>query len=128
MNGRQRYYAKAARKKDELTKTERSYQNHLISMKSAGLIAEWWREPFNIRLTSGAYYKADFMVQRVDGVLEIHEVKGSVGVIEEKTILKAKLVAENLPFRMIIVWPRTKHSGGGWECRNFTDELQLQLI
>lgn len=119
MNGKHRYYATAKRRTGEMTKTEAAYRDHLELLKRAGRIVEYWHEPFNIRIAEGAYYKADFLVQALDGVLEVHEVKGAAAVIEEKAVLKAKLVAERFPFRMMITWPKPKRDGGGWQYRHF---------
>jgi hypothetical protein len=112
------YYARAKRKAGEMTETERKYGDHLEFMKRAGQIIEYWYEPFNIHLAEGVYYKADFLVHAADGVLEVHEVKGAAAVIEEKAVIKAKLVAEKFPFRMRIVWPKPKREGG-WNYRDF---------
>ncbi|MGB0131175.1 DUF1064 domain-containing protein [Chlorobium sp.] len=117
---RERYYARALNRTGRQTKTQIRYSLHLAAMKQAGEIVEYWEEPFNVKIADGAYYKVDFMVQRFDGILELHEVKGALGVIEEKALLKAKVVASRYPFRMIMTWPR---KGGGWEYRNFSDSM-----
>jgi len=125
MSGRRAYYAKAKRKNGELTGTESRYRDYLQMLKKSGHILEYWHEPFNIRIAEGVYYKADFMVLGMDGVLEIHEVKGSAGVIEEKVVIKAKIVAERFPFRMMIVWPKLARDGRGWNYRCFDEDSGL---
>lgn len=117
------YYAKAYNRTKTTSKTQQAYGLYLEALRQEGKIVKYYEEPFNIRLAEGAYYKPDFLVCELDQTLTIIEVKGGKFVLEsEKTaLIKAKIVAETLPFRMRMVWPRAKKDGGGWEYRNFSD-------
>ena len=55
------------------------------------------------------------MVMRADGVIELHEVKGSLRIFQEDAKVKAKVCAAMYPFPVKVVWPRRKKDGGGWE-------------
>lgn len=123
------YYAKSTRsRKAGKTKTEQAYMEHLEAMKRDGKILHYWHEPFNIRVAEGVFYNVDFMVAELDETLSLIEVKGCEAVIEQKAIIKAKLVAERFPFRMRMVWPISKKNGGGWKYRNFSDEPEDEFF
>lgn len=109
----------AARKAGEMNKTESAYAAHLDRMRASGDVAAWWFEPFALVLSHGnaCRYTPDFLVQRPDGVLEIHEVKGSkknkdtglhVPIIEEDSLVKVKAAAEIFPFVVRLVWPEDR--------------------
>lgn len=59
-----------------MNKWETRYAEGLAIQKNAGLIREFYFEPFKLRLAKNTYYKIDFLVVPVLGPWEIHEVKG----------------------------------------------------
>ena len=120
--------AKAApsRRPATMNKGEGAYAAHLDMLKLLGDIREYRFEPFKLRL--GRDWKTtltvDFMVTRLDGTLELVDVKGrkvkkqSGGRevesyhAEEDAMVKLKCAAEQYPeFRFVIVWPL---KGGGF--------------
>ena len=122
--------AHAARKAGEMNKTESAYAAHLDRMRAAGDVVAWWFEPVALVLSHGnaCRYTPDFMVQRADGVLELHEVKGSrkrdgrtVPVVEEDSMVKIKAAAELYPFIFRMAWP-TDRAMVSWAFRDFTRE------
>lgn len=122
--------AHAARKAGEMNKTEAAYAARLECLRLAGEVAAWWFEPVTLVLSHGnaCKYTPDFLVQRTDGVLELHEVKGSkkdggriVPVVEEDSMVKVKAAAELYPFVFRMVWP-TDRAMKAWESRSFTKE------
>lgn len=111
--------AHAAHKAGSQNKTEAAYAAHLDRLRMGGRVAAWWFEPFALVLSHGnaCRYTPDFLVQRPDGVLEIHEVKGSkkdketgaaVPIIEEDSLVKVKAAAEIYPFVVRLVWPEDR--------------------
>lgn len=99
-----------------LNKTEQAFANHLDGLKRAGVIREFWPHPFSLRLAKGSHYEPDFLVQRADDVLEIHEVKGFRNALGQT---KLKIAAEKFPFRFLLVTKQAKKNGGGWETVEF---------
>ena len=99
-----------------MNKTEKAYSEHLEALKGAGAIAEYWFEPFNLRLAPKCYYKPDFLVQDADGYLEVHEVKG---FFEPDAIVRVKTAAEKFPFKFVVIKKKKKKEGGGWAFRYF---------
>jgi hypothetical protein len=94
---------------------------HDVLARAAGALAAWWYEPLNWRMADNTYYRPDFLVMRDDGALELHEVKGRKNGKdgkpdtfwkEEDAWLKLKIVAEQAPFPLCVVWPRRD---GGWQ-------------
>lgn len=116
--------AKGARPRqatERMNKGETLYSEHLDRLRAAGALAAWWYEPLNWRMADNTYYRPDFLVMRDDGALELHEVKGRKNGKdgkpdtfwkEEDAWLKLKIVAEQAPFPLCVVWPRRD---GGWE-------------
>lgn len=97
---------------------EREYANILQARLLAGEILWWRREGMNLQLseTDTAYYKGDFIVQALDGTIEIHETKGHW---EHEALLRIKFAAEVWPFKFIAIGKKTKKEGGGWWVREF---------
>lgn len=113
-----------------MNKTESAYAAHLDRMRASGDVVAWWFEPVALVLSHGnaCRYTPDFMVQRADGVLELHEVKGSrkrdgrtVPVVEEDSMVKVKAAAELYPFIFRMAWP-TDRAMVSWAFRDFTRE------
>lgn len=109
-------YAKGRLKTGEMNRTEAAYRDHLEAEKRSGRILEFWFEHIKLKIADNACgYTPDFMVMRADGVIELHEVKGSLRIFQEDAKVKAKVCADMYPFLVKVVWPRKKKDGGGWE-------------
>lgn len=55
---------------------------------------------------------------RSDGSLELHEVKGARAIFRDDARVKVKMAAELFPFKVIVVYPKPKRTGG-WEVEEF---------
>ena len=55
----------------------------------------------------------DFLVQRLDGTLEIHETKG---FMMEDAQIKLKMLTKDYPFRVLVV---RRKKGGIWEWETY---------
>lgn len=111
-----------------MNRLETSYAAHLDQLMLIGHVM--WRsqhEALKLRLADNTHYIVDFMVLRPDGVLEIHDTKGTtkklvtkggveIGKTETywcpaKNKQKLKLVAELFPIVVKIVW---RNRAGEW--------------
>lgn len=111
-----RLYAKGRMKSGQMNRTEKAYADWLEAEKHAGRIMAYWFEHIKLKIADNACgYTPDFMVMRADGVIELHEVKGSLRIFQEDAKVKAKVCADMYPFPVKVVWPRKKKDGGGWE-------------
>jgi hypothetical protein len=63
-------------------------------------VYRWWFNPFGMRLARATHYHPDFLIQRTDGLLELHEVKG---FWRDDARVKVKIAAEMYPFPISIV-------------------------
>lgn len=99
--------------KGVMNRTEAKYAAHLETLKFAGEILGYWFEEIKFKIgTSACWYEPDFLVQKANGELEIHEVKGH---FEDDALVKTKSLALRYPFRVISVrWIK-----GEWEVREF---------
>lgn len=100
----------------EMNNTEREYADLLEGLRLAGDIAHYWFEQFTFKLADDLRYTPDFVVQRSDGTLECHEVKG---FWEEDARVKIKMAAQLFPFRFVAVRKKPKKEGGGWSEEEF---------
>jgi hypothetical protein len=103
-------------------RVETAYEEYLTLLKAAGEIQDFKYEGIKLRLADNTFYTPDFLVFAADGVVELHDTKGTTkkanaaGVkvpkawVEEDAKLKIKVVAELFPFRTFIVWK----SEGQW--------------
>jgi hypothetical protein len=92
--------ARAPKREDGYaSKLEARYAEHLTAMVRAGEVAEWWYEPLSIRLAPNTFHRPDFLVQRMDGTLEIVECKG---FWKDDALVKSKLTAAMFPFRYFV--------------------------
>lgn len=92
---------------------EAGYGAYLEAIRQAGKILHWWPKPFKIRLARACFYEADFLVQRLDGTLEIHETKG---FMMEDAQIKLKMLTKDYPFRVLVV---RRKKGGIWEWETY---------
>ena len=97
------------------SKWEAAFANKLELEKHAGLIKQWWYEPFSLWLPGKVRYKPDFMIQYPDGMeqrLEIVEVKGW-SRNRRDGITRLKIAAALFPcFVWRMVWMK---KGGGFD-------------
>jgi len=111
------------RQRGKMNRTESQYASELEARKLAGEIADWWFEPFTLRLShpdEGQPLKMtpDFMVLMPDGTTYIIDTKGT-GLDDGASLARLKAAAELFPlWRFQLVKKRTKKAGGGWEVRN----------
>jgi hypothetical protein len=100
-----------------MNKGEARYAEELDRRIAAGHLAAWWFEGVTLKMAPDTHYRPDFLVVLADGTLELHEVKGRKGdtfYATEDGWLKLKLVAEQFPFTVRVVWPA---KDGHWNDR-----------
>lgn len=111
-----RSYALGHLKTGAMNATEAAYAQHLGLLKHAGDVV-WFRfEGVKLRLADATFYTPDFAVMAVDGVLEMHEVKG---FWTDDARVKIKVAADQYPFRFYAMQARSKKAGGGWIRESF---------
>ena len=98
-----RMYALGRLKTGQMNKTEAAYAAHLEARRRAGEIAWFKFEGVKLRLADNTFYSPDFAVMGADGVLEMHEVKGSLNYIQEDAKVKIKVAAEMYPFNLFLL-------------------------
>lgn len=114
MNGR-KHFALGRLKRGEMNATERDYGAELEQRRRAGEVL-WYRfEGLKLRLADSTFLTVDYAVMRTDGVLEMHDVKGSRAIYMDDAKVKMKVAAEMYPFVFRVVYPRRKRDGGGWD-------------
>lgn len=117
-NSKARVLAVALPPKTRMNKTESAYAGHLEMLMQAGEIVSYSFEVLLLFLGAKTFYHPDFFVQRADGVLEIHEVKG---FWRDDARVKIKTAANRFPmFRFIAVTKRRQKDGGGWVTEEFS--------
>lgn len=115
MPGRLRLPSKShspRRQAGAMNRTENRYAEQLEGDRLAGKIRAWWFEAVTLRLATGVRYTPDFLVERTDGTLECHEVKG---FWRDDARIKIKLAADQFPFRFVAVQLRR----GEWVFEDF---------
>jgi len=65
------------RKKGERNKLEASYESYLETLKRAGEIDDYQFEGMTLKIADNCRYTADFVVFSRDGVVELHDTKGT---------------------------------------------------
>jgi len=115
------------RAKGERNKTEAAYETHLGLLHRAGEIDGFMFEGIKLKLADNTMFTPDFIVYAADGVVELHDTKGttkklrasgeceSVPWIEEDAKIKLKLTAELFPFRVFAVFK----TADGWIKQQF---------
>jgi len=104
------------RKPGEMNKTEQAYADHLEALRIGGEVVAWTFDALKLRLADNTFYTPDFLVQKPDDTLEVHEVKGHW---EDDARVKMKVAASLFPFRFLAMKPLAKKHGGGWEVETF---------
>ncbi len=111
--------ARAVHKAGVMNKTEQAYAALLEGDRKAGLIVAWWFEAIKLKLGDNCFYTPDFLIQRADGVMEIHEVKGHW---EDDARVKIKAAAAKFPFVFKAV---RKGKDGMWHDEFLTKEAPV---
>lgn len=111
-DSQQRLRALGHLKPGEMNKTEQRYHDHLQLQKQAGLVLWFEFESIKLKLCDNTHFTPDFALMGADGVMELHDVKGSRAIIKDDAHLKMKWAADRYPFRICYVFPV---KGGGWE-------------
>lgn len=107
-------------KAGRMNQTEQRYADEVLEpARQAGTIL-WWRfEGMTFKLADDCRITPDFDVMTADGLLEVHDVKGSAAVFEDDAKVKMRVLADMFPVRVIAVWPIPKKQGGGWQTHEF---------
>ena len=113
------YQALGRLPKGVMNQTETAYAAYLELLKQAGQILWYKFEGLKFRLADNTFYSPDFAVMLSNGEMEIHEVKGSKGIFTDDAKVKVKVASELYPFRFIVVYPKPKKQGGGWDFENY---------
>lgn len=111
-DSQQRLRALGRLKPGEMNKTEQRYNDYLQLQKQAGQVLWFEFECIKLKFCDNTHFTPDFAVMGVDGVMELHDVKGSRAIIEDEARLKMKWAADRYPLRICYVFPV---KGGGWE-------------
>lgn len=111
----------------ERNKVEAAYEQHLDTLHKAGLIDGFKFEGIKIKLADKTFWTPDFIVFAQDGVVELHDTKGTktktradgskdkTPWIEEDAKIKLKLASELFPFRVFAVFK----TPDGWQKQQF---------
>lgn len=98
-----------------MNKTEARYDAHLWSLRMAGDVL-WHRfDGIKLRIAPDCHLTVDFAVLPAGGVLEMHDVKGSLAIYTDDAKVKMKVAAAEYPFVFKLAVPRAVKDGGGWE-------------
>lgn len=118
--GRSAVFAKGRMKAGMLNKTEQNYKEYLEQERQCGRVIAYWFEAIKLKIAEGTcWYNPDFLVLRPNGDLELHEVKGCPRLFADDAKVKTKACATLYPFKMFVVFPRSKANGGGWEYQEY---------
>lgn len=116
-NGRiaKRAIAFKRREPGSMTDAEKAYAAMLAADES---VDQFYFERLKLRLADLTYYSPDFMVIKVNGEIEFHEVKASrFAPNQDMSRVKIKVAAEQNHWAMFVtveVKRRPKKDGGGW--------------
>lgn len=111
----------------ERNKLEAAYEAHLEMLHRAGEIDGYKFEGIKLRLADNTFFTPDFLVFASDGVVELHDTKGTTTKkradgskdkapwIEEDAKIKLKVVAELFPFRVFAIFKTAE----GWQKQGF---------
>ena len=97
-----------------MNKTEAARAVDLEAMKRNGLLAAWWFEKWTFKLADDLRYTPDFVIQKMDGALEVEEVKG---FWRDDARAKVKMFVELYPFPVRAYTKAKTHSG--WDVETF---------
>ena len=94
-----------------MNKLEESYAEYLRGQQQAGEIDWFAFEAIKLKLADNTFYAPDFLVLKMNGDLEVHEVKG---FWEDDARVKIKVAASLFPFHFRAITRLPKRDGGGW--------------
>ena len=97
-----------------MNKTEAAYAQYLEAKKAAGEVAWYKFEAMKLRLADNTFLTVDFAVMLSEGLLEMHDVKGSKSIYMDDAKVKMKVAADMYPLVFKVAYPRLKRDGGGW--------------
>ena len=97
-----------------MNKTEAAYAALLEAQKAAGEVAWYKFEAIKLRLADNTFLTVDFAVMLSEGLLEMHDVKGSKSIYMDDAKVKMKVAADMYPLVFKVAYPRLKRDGGGW--------------
>lgn len=101
-----------------MNKAEEVYSNALLAQKQRGEIVDYRFESMKLRLADNTTITPDFVVLMPNGLIELHDIKG--GFFPEHNRVKWKVGVEQYPwFTWVLVRPRAKKNGGGWDFERF---------
>jgi hypothetical protein len=105
------------RERGKMNKTETKYANWLTAAKLAGEIAEFWFEPFSLRISAceagqPARYTPDFMILMPDGRTFVDDVKTARGFDDIASLVRIKVAASEYP---LWVFRIVRPASGGFE-------------
>ena len=107
-----RLFALGRLKQGQMNKTETAYSQRLELMLRAGEILWFSFEGVKLRIADNCFLTVDFAVMTKTGLLEMHDVKGSVHVFSDDAKVKMKVAAGKFPFVFKVVYPVGKKLGG----------------
>lgn len=120
-------YAKGERKvRGEMNKTEIAFHNEFIlGLVAAGLVTWWEYELCSYALSDPSpnanakriHYVPDFHIL-YEGYMQVYEVKGT-GIITEASLMRVKLLADLVPYRVFIATQQRKANGGGFKIEEY---------
>lgn len=99
------------------SKLEERYAWRLELEKTGGRIRDHMHHPFRLRLGKGVTYQPDFLIVRLDGVIELHEVKGPY--CRDKGRVKYNAAAERFPWFQFVFVTCSK---GDWKTERYWKE------
>lgn len=109
------------RKRGEMNGTEKAYAAELDVLKAAGEIADYWHEPFSLRISEcdegqPARYTPDFLILMPDGRTYLDDVKQGKKEYDDKAaVVRIKVAASQYPLWIFrTVRKQLKRDGGGF--------------
>ena len=113
------FYAKGRLKSGERNLTEAAYERFLGEQLAIGMI-KWFKfEAIKLRLADNTFLTMDFAVLAADGIMELHDTKGSKNIFTDDARVKIKVASDMYPFVFKVYYPRPKRDGGGWIMEEF---------
>ncbi len=98
---------------DGMNKSERAYSQDLDIRKTVGEIVGWWFHAISLKMANGARYTTDFLVQNIDGTVDLVDVKPGkrhkdtgewTFWSEEAAKVRLKVTARLYPFRVLVAY------------------------
>jgi hypothetical protein len=111
-----------------MNKLEAKYAEYLEQQRRDGYVDCFEYEPVKFKLADKTYYTPDFVVMRPDGLIEVHDTKGTTTrrdgagsrvkkpFYEQHSAIKIKSCAAKFPFRFFMVWMNE----GVWQLDEYT--------